>query len=99
MIRWNDLEAANARLNAFVDFDESATFGSGPLDGMTIGIKSNIAVKGLPWTGGIGGYRVRIAASDADAVAKLRAAGAAIIGTLNMEEAAGSDEMEGPTSH
>ena len=96
MIRWNDLEAANARLNAFVDFDESATFGSGPLDGMTIGIKSNIAVKGLPWTGGIGGYRNRIAASDADAVAKLRAAGAAIIGTLNMEEAALGAKTDNP---
>ncbi|ATW02844.1 amidase [Sphingorhabdus sp. YGSMI21] len=88
MIRWNDLEAANARLNAFVDFDDSATFGAGPLDGMTIGIKANIAVKDLPWTGGIGAYRDRIATRDADAVARLRAAGAAIIGTLNMEEAA-----------
>lgn len=96
MIRWNDLEAANARLNAFVDFDESATFGAGPLDGMTIGIKANIAVKGLPWTGGIGGYRDRIAASDADAVARLRAAGAAIIGTLNMEEAALGAKTDNP---
>lgn len=96
MIRWNDLEAANERLNAFVDFDESATFGTGPLDGMTIGIKANITVKGLPWTGGIGGYRDRIASRDAEAVAKLRAAGAAIIGTLNMEEAALGAKTDNP---
>ncbi|WP_321327160.1 amidase [uncultured Parasphingorhabdus sp.] len=96
MIRWNDLKAADAELNAFVDFDESARPGEGPLHGMTIGIKANIAVEGLPWTGGIGGFRERIATRDADAVARLRAAGAAIIGTLNMEEAALGAKTDNP---
>ncbi|MEO9599452.1 amidase family protein [Parasphingorhabdus sp.] len=96
MIQWDDLETANAALNAFVDFDEDAQFGEGPLDDMTIGIKANIAVEGLPWTGGIEAYRTRIASKDADAVARLRAAGAAIIGTVNMEEAALGAKTDNP---
>lgn len=96
MIQWNDLKTADAELNAFVDFDESAQSGEGPLHGMTIGIKANIAVEGLPWTGGIGGFRERIATRDADAVARLRAAGAAIIGMLNMEEAALGAKTDNP---
>jgi aspartyl-tRNA(Asn)/glutamyl-tRNA(Gln) amidotransferase subunit A len=88
MINWPALEAANAPLNAFVDWDRGATGSDGPLTGVTLGIKSNIAVAGLPWTGGMGLYRDRIAERDAEVVAKLRSAGAAILGTLNMHEAA-----------
>ena len=88
MIDWADLEARNAPLNAFIDWDHNAGFGPGPLHGLTIGIKSNIAVKGLPWTAGMALHRGRIAKQDAVVVARLRAAGAAILGTLNMEEAA-----------
>lgn len=87
-IDWDHLEAANAPLNAFTDFDRGAGFGSGPLADLTIGIKANIAVKGLPWTGGMGLFRDRIAERDAAIVARLRAAGAAILGILNMHEAA-----------
>ena len=88
MIDWPALKAANAPLNAFVDWDQGASGGAGPLAGLTVGVKSNIMVKGLPWTGGMGLYRDRIAARDAEVVARLRAAGAAIIGSLNMHEAA-----------
>jgi aspartyl-tRNA(Asn)/glutamyl-tRNA(Gln) amidotransferase subunit A len=88
MINWPALEAANAPLNAFVDWDKNAVGGDGPLAGITLGIKSNIAVAGLPWTGGMGLHRHRIAKHDAEVVAKLRAGGAAILGTLNMHEAA-----------
>lgn len=96
MIKWDDLEGANAALNAFTDFDRDACFGEGPLGNMTIGIKANIAVKGLPWTGGMEAFENRIADKDAEAVAKLRAAGAAIIGTLNMEEAALGAKTDNP---
>ena len=83
------LRAANAPLNAFVDFDEGAAFPQhGPLAGLTVGVKSNIMVKGLPWTGGMGLYRSRVATRDARVVELLRANGAAIIGSLNMHEAA-----------
>jgi aspartyl-tRNA(Asn)/glutamyl-tRNA(Gln) amidotransferase subunit A len=88
LIDWLDLEARNAPLNAFVDWDRDARPGTGPLSGLTIGVKSNIMVAGLPWTGGMGLYRDRIATRDAEVVARLRSAGAAILGTLNMHEAA-----------
>jgi aspartyl-tRNA(Asn)/glutamyl-tRNA(Gln) amidotransferase subunit A len=88
MINWAALEAANAPLNAFVDWDRAATGSDGPLADVTAGIKSNIAVAGLPWTGGMGLYRDRIAERDAEVVTKLRVAGATVLGTLNMHEAA-----------
>jgi aspartyl-tRNA(Asn)/glutamyl-tRNA(Gln) amidotransferase subunit A len=88
LIDWADLEARNAPLNAFVDWDKGVTGGDGAMSGLTFGIKSNIAVAGLPWTGGMGVYRDRLAERDADVVARLRAAGATILGTLNMHEAA-----------
>ncbi len=88
MTGWADLEARNAPLNAFVDFDRSAAGGKGPLAGLTIGVKSNIAVQNLPWTAGMALHRDRIAQADAAVVARLRGAGAVILGSLNMHEAA-----------
>ena len=96
MIDWKLLESANAPLNAFVDWDERATGGDGPLAGMTIGIKSNIAVAGLPWTAGMELHRERIATRDAEVVARLRAAGAIILGSCNMEEAALGAKTDNP---
>lgn len=90
------LAEANQQLNAFVDFDRAARFGEGPLVGVTVGVKSNIAVRGLPWTAGMALHRGRIAARDAATVAALRDAGAAIIGTLNMEEAALGAKTDNP---
>ena len=58
------------------------------IDGAVMLVKANIAVKGLPWTAGIKAYERRIAPKDAPAVARLKAAGAIILGTLNMEEGA-----------
>lgn len=88
MIDWADLEARNAQINAFVDWDRSAHAGTGPLSDLTIGIKSNIMVARLPWTAGMGLYHDRIAPRDAEVVSQLRGAGAAILGSLNMHEAA-----------
>jgi aspartyl-tRNA(Asn)/glutamyl-tRNA(Gln) amidotransferase subunit A len=88
VIDFDALIAANAPIHAFVDWDRTATFGDGPLAGLTAGIKANLAVKGLPWTGGMGLRHGVIADRDADVVARLRAAGAAILGMLNMHEAA-----------
>ena len=64
MIDWPNLEARNAPINAFVDWDRAAHAGTGLLADLTIGIKSNIMVAGLPWTGGMGVYRERIAAGN-----------------------------------
>jgi aspartyl-tRNA(Asn)/glutamyl-tRNA(Gln) amidotransferase subunit A len=91
-----ELKRRNAALNAFLDWDESATFGLGPLAGLTLGIKANIMVSRLPWHGGLEAFRARIAERDAEAVARLRRAGAAIIGTLNMEEGALGAKTDNP---
>ncbi len=58
------------------------------LEGVPIGIKANIDVEGWPTTAGVAGRRDAIATTDAPVVAMLRAAGAVIIGQLNMHEAA-----------
>lgn len=96
MIDWNALEQANKPLNAFTYFDRQANGGSGALAGVTIGVKSNIAVKDMPWTAGCEVFRDRIAEKDAAVVASLRKAGATIIGMLNMEEAALGAKTDNP---
>lgn len=64
--------------------------------GVTIGVKANIAVAGLPFHAGLAGLQDRIAENDAEVVTKLRAAGAVILGTLNMEEAALGSKTDNP---
>lgn len=96
MIDFDALVRSNAPLNAFTDFDGSAKGGDGPLAGLTVGVKANIAVVGMPWTAGCEVYRGRVAPKDAAVVTKLRAAGAAIIGMLNMEEAALGAKTDNP---
>ena len=59
-----------------------------PIDGVPILVKANIAIAGCPWTAGIGAYRDRIATADAEVVARLRRAGAVILGSVNMHEGA-----------
>ncbi len=76
------------RWNAIVDLAADPGGGAGPLAGVRVGVKSNIAVAGLPHTGGMAHLATNIAAQDAVVVAQLRAAGAGIIGSLNMHEAA-----------
>lgn len=58
------------------------------IDGAVIAVKANIAVAGLPHTSAVRAYSARIAADDGAVVAKLREAGAVIIGVANMHEAA-----------
>lgn len=76
-------------LHAFITLlDTPLPAGIGPLDGMAMAVKDNIAVAGLPRTDGTRAFAGRISDRDATVVARLRAAGAAIIGTLNMHEGA-----------
>lgn len=58
------------------------------MDGVPIAAKANIAVAGAFWHAGIGAYRDRVATQDAECVARLRAAGAIMLGTANMHEGA-----------
>lgn len=82
--------------NAFLDLDPAAHPGTGPLAGTTVGVKANIMVQGLPWSAGMELHRERIAERDAEGVARLRDAGCAILGTLNMEEAALGSKTDNP---
>jgi len=60
----------------------------GRLDGIPIALKDNIDVAGVPTSNGLGGEPYRVPAEDAEVVQRLRAAGAVILGKLNMHEAA-----------
>ncbi|WP_415287502.1 amidase [Brevundimonas sp. S1H14] len=105
------IERLNPRLNAFLTVDEqgarAAALASGarwasgrplsPLDGVPIAIKANIAAVGLPLHAGIEAYRDQIADHDAACVARLKAAGAVILGVLNMHEGALGATTDNPT--
>jgi aspartyl-tRNA(Asn)/glutamyl-tRNA(Gln) amidotransferase subunit A len=58
-----------------------------PLDGIPIAVKDNIDVAGVPTTNGFGGAH-HPAIADAVVIRRLRAAGAVILGKLNMQEGA-----------
>ena len=60
----------------------------GRLDGIPIAVKDNIDVAGLPTTNGLGWPAAVTPAADAAVVAGLRAAGAVLLGKLNMHEGA-----------
>jgi aspartyl-tRNA(Asn)/glutamyl-tRNA(Gln) amidotransferase subunit A len=96
------IDRLNPALNAFLAIDRDGAMrdawasrsrwaGGAPrsaLDGAVIGVKANIAARGLPWHAGIAAYADRLAEADAASVAALRDAGAVIVGVLNMHEAA-----------
>lgn len=83
-------------LNAFLYRADNASGGEGPLAGLRVGVKANIAVKGMPFHAGIGAWASRVAERDAQVVTALRTAGAAITGILNMEEAALGSKTDNP---
>ena len=72
-----------------------ASFVRGPLWGVPIVAKANTSIKGLITTDGWKGYMIPghelVAPKDATIIAKLRAAGAVILGQTNMPDFAASD--------
>ena len=75
------------RWGAFVDRVAAPEIGVGPLSGLRLAVKDNIAVAGLKWTAGLPLFADRVATSDARCVATLRAAGATISGTVATDAA------------
>jgi len=81
------LDAEGAREQAAA-LDASNSGGEFALEGMVISVKDNIAVAGLPITGGTPSLRHFRATQDAATVRRLRDAGAIILGKANMHELA-----------
>ncbi len=76
------------RLGAYVHVDDAAQHGTGPLAGVTVAVKDTQPVAGMPWTYGSRRWRGRVAEQDAIPVARLRAAGATVLGKTNTPELA-----------
>src|SRR5688572_20301263 len=75
-----EARAADARLAAGDDV--------GPLHGVPVTIKDVHDVAGLPSTAGTKGLAARVPATDATVVARLKAAGAIVLGMTNLPELA-----------
>lgn len=68
------------RFGAFVGLVKDSAYSAGPLAGLRVAVKDNIAVTGQPFTAGHPLFLERRADSDAEAVRRLRKAGAKIVG-------------------
>jgi aspartyl-tRNA(Asn)/glutamyl-tRNA(Gln) amidotransferase subunit A len=95
------IDVLNPALRAFIEVDRQGALHAAeesdtrlklgtmrPLEGIPVAVKANIAVKGLEHNAGMDARSGMIAEEDAAVVALLRDAGAIILGTLNMHEAA-----------
>ncbi len=91
------IEKLNPELNALIDFDpervrsqalrlDAASGWRGPLHGLPVTIKSSIATAGYPCEIGSTLHKGDVPTEDAVVVARLRAAGALILGTTNCPE-------------
>jgi amidase len=86
------IERMNPVLNALVDFEPERIRAQarqpqrGPLAGLPITVKSSIAIKGCKCETGSALNRGFIPDEDAESVARLRAAGATLLGTTNCPE-------------
>lgn len=85
----SDVDPLNAYISTFKLEEDS----DGPLDGLTIAIKDNIAIEGVPMTGGSRIFESTAPTRNATVVDRLLADGAKINGKANMDELA-----YGPTS-
>lgn len=77
----DEARAAEAAVGAAEDPADLPVF-----HGVPCTIKEFFAVAGMPWTGGITHHRGRRASEDATCVARLRAAGAIVLGVSNAPE-------------
>lgn len=74
------IEARDAEVRGWAYLDRTARAGAGPLAGVVLGVKDVIDVAGMPTTHGSPAFSGNIAATDAASVARLRAAGAVVLG-------------------
>ncbi|MEO9049706.1 MAG: amidase [Candidatus Dormiibacterota bacterium] len=82
------IDRFDSSVHAYVHVDRHVRSSSGPLAGVTVAVKDNLPVAGIPWTDGSAVWRERVPDEDEVAVARARAAGAAILGKTNLPELA-----------
>ena len=96
------IERLNSKLNAFITVTAESALASaqvaeteiqqgrwrGPLHGIPIGLKDLFDTAGVRTTAASGLFKDRIPTQDAEVVRRLKAAGAVILGKLNMHEIA-----------
>ena len=83
---WITLRPAAEALAEAAAIDAAVAAGEQlPLAGLVVAVKDNIDVAGLPTTAGAPAYEYR-PARDATAVARLRAAGAVVLGKTNLDQ-------------
>ncbi len=94
------IERYNPQLNAFItvtgdlaleqarERDRELDSGRwrGPLHGIPVALKDNIDTAGILTSGGSGVFADRVPSEDAEVVRRLKAAGAVLLGKLNMHE-------------
>lgn len=86
---WTFVDAQAARAAAAAADDRRRGHASrGPLDGIPVAVKGNVAVKGWPLTAGLRFRAESRAETDAFVVTRLREAGAVLLGATNMDEGA-----------
>ncbi|MHB8589426.1 MAG: amidase [Candidatus Dormibacteraceae bacterium] len=82
------IDRFDSHLHAYVHVDRHARSSKGPLAGVTLAVKDNLPVAGMPWTDGSAVWRDRVPDEDTVPAARARAAGAAILGKTNLPELA-----------
>jgi aspartyl-tRNA(Asn)/glutamyl-tRNA(Gln) amidotransferase subunit A len=96
----SQISKLNPQLNSFIavdpegalkqaaDIDAAHARGEklGPLAGVTLGLKDAIPAKGIPWTINSRIFEGRVPEDDAPVVARLKRAGAIVIGKTNLNE-------------
>jgi allophanate hydrolase len=84
---WIDLRPAEELRQDAATVDARVAAGAAlPLAGLVVAVKGNVDVAGLPTTAGCPAYAHGPAGADATAVARLRAAGAVVLGTTNLDQ-------------
>ncbi|MFY0691728.1 MAG: amidase [Paracoccaceae bacterium] len=81
----------------FVQVERDRVCESGALEGRTVGLKANIAVKGARWSAGLAHRADLKAQADAALTGRLRACGARLLPGLNMDAAALGGASDNPT--
>jgi Asp-tRNA(Asn)/Glu-tRNA(Gln) amidotransferase A subunit family amidase len=85
---FSHLDGASATAARTLQRELDARHDRGSLHGITVSVKGNLPVAGLPWTEGSALYRERVAAEDAELVARARRAGGIVLGTTTLSELA-----------